>query len=555
MELNDSKSEIDDMPSFEDELESFDFNDNDMMGDSDPAVPVIADGNGQEDSFKAFLDEPDQMPQMDADLSSDFEIDLNDFSHADDEVSSEVFLNDSSDISGALNEEISDNIPDFSENSDEPSNDILDEASDTPAFYDDHEEDDEPVSLSNDELDNILSDTSDDEIEVQDAPSADDIDPESAILDDDFSMPEMTLEDVEQANAVEQTDLSEFSDGADTEDSIFEDVAENDVDLMEDLGEMSDSSADEFQDDSVEDISPSDEEEIALSGSELDNILEDTDTETVIDASGEMDSEDSLLSDEFDKDFFGDDGENFSEEPVQDVLDSDLDSLGEDEIVESSDEELSSGEEVFSGGEDFSTNFDDFSGQEDFLPESGMPSEDEEISSGEDFSAGPSILEEDDEGPIALTPEELGNIESDVDTTSQETAAIPVDDSAEEASDTVSQPSIFDEEDEGPIAFDESEMASILENVTEEEASEAVLPSEASADMPYSVDLDELETESAPAETPSSEAVDVKKEDLKKMMGYLDSLFGELPDDSVREFSNSEYFELYKKIMDELDLN
>ena len=38
------------------------------------------------------------------------------------------------------------------------------------------------------------------------------------------------------------------------------------------------------------------------------------------------------------------------------------------------------------------------------------------------------------------------------------------------------------------------------------------------------------------------------------MIGYLDGLFDQLPDETVREFSKSEYFDLYKKIMTELGL-
>ncbi|PJZ44613.1 hypothetical protein [Leptospira brenneri] len=42
--------------------------------------------------------------------------------------------------------------------------------------------------------------------------------------------------------------------------------------------------------------------------------------------------------------------------------------------------------------------------------------------------------------------------------------------------------------------------------------------------------------------------------DRKKVLGYLDNLLGNLPDDVIREFSKSQYFELYKKMMKELEL-
>ncbi|ABZ93313.1 Conserved hypothetical protein [Leptospira biflexa serovar Patoc strain 'Patoc 1 (Ames)'] len=42
--------------------------------------------------------------------------------------------------------------------------------------------------------------------------------------------------------------------------------------------------------------------------------------------------------------------------------------------------------------------------------------------------------------------------------------------------------------------------------------------------------------------------------DRKKVLGYLDNLLGNLPDEVIREFSKSQYFELYKKMMKELEI-
>ncbi len=42
--------------------------------------------------------------------------------------------------------------------------------------------------------------------------------------------------------------------------------------------------------------------------------------------------------------------------------------------------------------------------------------------------------------------------------------------------------------------------------------------------------------------------------DRKKVLGYLDNLLGNLPDEVIKEFSKSQYFELYKKMMKELEL-
>ncbi len=44
----------------------------------------------------------------------------------------------------------------------------------------------------------------------------------------------------------------------------------------------------------------------------------------------------------------------------------------------------------------------------------------------------------------------------------------------------------------------------------------------------------------------------LNRQELRKMITYLDRLFDQLPEETVREFGRSEYFDLYKKIMNEL---
>jgi hypothetical protein len=44
-----------------------------------------------------------------------------------------------------------------------------------------------------------------------------------------------------------------------------------------------------------------------------------------------------------------------------------------------------------------------------------------------------------------------------------------------------------------------------------------------------------------------------KREDMRKLMHYLDGLFDKLPEEVVRRFADSEYFDLYAKIMNDLE--
>jgi len=158
---------------------------------------------------------------------------------------------------------------------------------------------------------------------------------------------------------------------------------------------------------------------------------------------------------------------------------------------------------------------------------------------------------DDEDEPIALTAEELGNIISDVSEVAD----------GEESPDAMDLPAvgILDEEDEGPLALSDDELNSILEDVHEEAAD---APMAAGPDRNLIV-LDEYEDQEKAEEIRGRDAAigrvaassGVDKTELKKMIGYLDQLFDKLPEETIREFSSSEYFDLYKRIMQDLDLS
>ncbi len=45
---------------------------------------------------------------------------------------------------------------------------------------------------------------------------------------------------------------------------------------------------------------------------------------------------------------------------------------------------------------------------------------------------------------------------------------------------------------------------------------------------------------------------DEKQDDLKKLMKYLDGLFEKLPEDVVRNFADSEYFDIYVNVLNDM---
>jgi pilus assembly protein FimV len=159
---------------------------------------------------------------------------------------------------------------------------------------------------------------------------------------------------------------------------------------------------------------------------------------------------------------------------------------------------------------------------------------------------------EEDEGPIALSEDELGNLLSDVEVTEE----------GEDLNEILG---------ELPASSDLDAFGSLDEDVSlaQPDSSSPIVPTaETVQDDGMIIVLDEYadEEELSPMEelrkTPdqtvtqpaAAEGVETtpSKEEMKRIMTYLDELLGNLPDDLIREFSQSDYFELYKKLMKQI---
>lgn len=134
-------------------------------------------------------------------------------------------------------------------------------------------------------------------------------------------------------------------------------------------------------------------------------------------------------------------------------------------------------------------------------------------------AAAPAHTDEDD-GPIALSADELDGIVADAHEVTPEAPMVglaPMDGSA-------SEPSLAENTEKPATVFEEDLEAATL--IHEDETAQAA---------------------AAAAPAPDTE-------ELKSVMTYLDNLLGELPDDVIEKFAQSEYFKLYQKIMDKLGL-
>lgn len=379
------------------------------------------------------------------------------------------------------------------------------------------EDTDESLSLSEEELDNILGSDSNLFEDLSDhdagAPATDDMHlPEAGDTQtnsEDFDMPSESP----TADSTEVDDILKDDDLLEIKNTEIPDI---DLSFPDEL-----TGSHEEQPEASMSLDDGPEEPIALSESELGNILSDVDMSGASEGSGESDVD-------------------FGMPPLENLESGEegatVISEEEEEPITLSEEELSS---VI------------------------LDTEAEESSPSEPML---SSLDMEDEEPITLTPEELGNIVSETETTEDESVSMPEIVTGPE--DTA--PAFFADEDEGPVALTDSELGSILEDVGEAPMEMAEAPqTEGSSDNLIVLDEYEEAAETAPSREapvaamaapvmahPAETSIEdhLNKAELKKMISYLDNLFDKLPDDTVQEFSKSEYFDLYRKIMKELGI-
>lgn len=390
------------------------------------------------------------------------------------------------------------------------------------------EEDEGPLTLSLEELENISGEAVEEDYE----------EPGSDILSEELEDESITLSPDELGNIIAGDPVEEES-----EESDLEETHELDTDLGDDfdfaLGEPESDleeaeSSEEGLEGQMEGFESSDEEDegpIALSMEELESIAseaEESSEEELVDSldraplpyEEELAPKSDLLAEDEE-----DESIALSMEELENITASEEEDIEEEDVTlspESLDEIL--GEELPGEGlEDIA----DLPEEEEFsLSE---PIGDEE-SSEFDFTAndGDDLVEH--EGGM-----DFGDLTSDS----------VIDDSFDlstpDLTKDIRNPTLaFDDSEEYEVDLDEYAMEGKLSPLEELRKSDVSAP----------------ETKSSSAEEAFADAGgdNLSTGDRKKVLGYLDNLLGNLPDDVIREFSKSQYFELYKKMMKELEL-
>nr|WP_082282256.1 hypothetical protein [Leptospira interrogans] len=372
------------------------------------------------------------------------------------------------------------------------------------------EEANEPIALSDEELGNLLASENE---ELTTSEESNDL--AEAIDWDSSPTSEVPLED-EESNEPIALSLDELDHILTDENEEPAAISEESNDLTETIDWDSPGSETSLEDEEAN-------EPIALSLDELDHILTDENEEPAA-----ISEESNNLTETIDWDSPGSET-SLEDEEANEPIALSLDEL--DHILTDENEEPAAISEESNDLADWDS------------PTSEISLEDEEANE-----------------PIAFSDEELGNLLASGNEESEDKIGsdIPKVETEEDLSEILGElPPVSDLD-----AFD-----SIDEDVSKEEEVSTIVPTlESVKDQEMIIVLDEYadEEESSPIEelrkTPDqTEAIvgelsgDVpSKDEMKRIMTYLDELLGNLPDDLIREFSRSDYFELYKKLMKQI---
>ncbi|MES0490825.1 MAG: hypothetical protein ABUK01_12590, partial [Leptospirales bacterium] len=370
------------------------------------------------------------------------------------------------------------------------------------------EEDEGPIALSDDEFDTILEE-------------ADEVSPEEMIPQEPMAPleEELSLDELDEATPAEQS--------LETSDEISEQISDT-----PDTGETTDFFKEE-----------EDEGPIALSDDEFDSILEETDEV----APEEMITQEPDTSVEEEVDM--------ASAPVPTQADTtEKETMNFHPILEDSPAETilppAGIEELVDSEKPISLSVDEFDSIVDGDDEIGTqntattPPPESQEGSLVDFNK--------EIGPIDLPQDEFDDIIE-----GKKDIEIPVEmdepeEPAEEeqlASDQVENESdSFDEEDDWEIEIIPDEP---IQDVAEHEfAIEEPDEATPSPEPEETIDTSEGKVEFRGEDhtgTPN-------RDELKSVIAYLDNLLGELPDDIIDNFSKTEYFKLYQKVMGDLGL-
>ncbi len=519
--------------SFDDDLDSEDLPE--LESDSDPvAVPSMANTlSADEEEFLLDEDEEDSADDLQTGQISDIPFEM-------DHVEKDAFeriQNELSDIKRELTElRLALRQSPVSVPAEEPApvqapysapeEEITDDAATDElgaaggsGFFEDEE--DETIALTGDELDNILN-TAEFTEEVGEAAELD----EDFLLDPEDSSQDFEMEEVERTNLV-----------IDGDESAVDELAEMNIDAeLADIESLEDETTSEAID------SDDDIDEIELDLDSLDDLeTEEVETELTLDASDEDDGEIEISLDD----------ESVDELELDEEIEISLDETSEDELELDEDLELELEDDI---------ELDDQNGDDEDEIEISL---DEELEADDDD-------DDDDEIEINLDDESMEEVELDDQTDEDEEVEITLGESDDvleiPAGDDDLELKDEDLELDAPAETDDDEeddfeeFASAVENDLSEAvdgldgSDDAVEDEPGESDLEVAEDLNSTEQPSGGHRSSIADLPEDLKQEIRAVLSYMDQLLEALPDDKIEEFAQSEHFEVYKHLFEELGL-
>ena len=394
----------------------------------------------------------------------------------------------------------------------------LETEEESSGFFSDDSED-ETISLSGDELNNILNNADFTEEEVSEETTDEVIDDESNI-----EAPEVdeTIED-ETDEIADEVISNPLGDATELTDSDLDTMDEYEEDHFED-SETSDFADEDLKEPELEDLQMNNdfeendeevEEEIDIPKDE--EVVEEPESNDFIDSINEVEPtiSETLTEDrlKYLEDLAGEESE---EEPVEEIAEQEI---AEQEIEDTVTEETTEDEtEIIEDEPNFEEPVVDEVEEETQIEESVEETEE--------------IIEEDDEEAEQNEPTEdvFNSPQWDNEVPTVENVIADTEEVAEEISEPTEEVII-----EEPV-----------EEVAEETVEENIAEPEVAKEGPVVADS------STPVAQPATAKI---QDDIKSVLVYMDQLLENLPEDKIEEFARSEHFETYKKLFNELGIS
>ena len=375
----------------------------------------------------------------------------------------------------------------------------------TSGFFNDDNED-ETISLSGDELNNILNNANftteeptEDNISASD--ETEEIDNSNELLDSNEEIEEPVVEEV--AETQEDTVVNPLGDATELTDSDLDTIDEYEEDSFAEESETSDFADEDLQEPELDEL-------------KMDNDFDENDE----DLQEEIDIPKEENAVETEEEY---EDESFEEPETNDFIES-INAVDPTISETLTEDRLKYLEDTFEDDSEVTEEVEE-------TPEEPVQNETEEVSEEDTVSEAEETIEEDDELEESNEPTEdvFNSPQWDNEVPSVEN--VLAEDEAISESDSICEEEIVEPE-------------TVEDNIAQDEI-----------DEPNSAEEEVTQVVEKPVATNTTSPTSKIQDDIKSVLVYMDQLLENLPEEKIEEFAKSEHFDTYKKLFSELGIS